>query len=73
MGKPIPYDDTVVAAMHITNGVVDIMKAHTGISAVERGYWTEWNRLYDATTNADPELINHCLMSLVKFFTKMNH
>ena len=70
MGVPIAYDDVIIAAMNITNGLVDKMKAETRISAAEVGYWTEMNRLYDATTNIPAELMNKCMFSLQNFISK---
>ncbi len=70
MGVPIDYDDVIIVAMNITNGLVDKMKVDTRISAIERGYWTEMNRLYDATTNIPAELFNKCMFSLQKFVSQ---
>ena len=70
MGVPIAYDDVIIAAMNITNGLVDKMKAETRISATEVGYWTEMNRLYDATLNIPAELMNKCMFSLQNFISK---
>ena len=70
MGVPIAYSDVIIAAMNITNGLVDKMKLEKRISAVEVGYWTEMNRLYDATTNIPAELMNKCMFSLQKFISK---
>ena len=70
MGVPIAYNDVIITAMNITNGLVDKMKADTRLSASERGYWTEMNRLYDATTNIPAELFNKCMFSLQNFVSK---
>lgn len=70
MGVPIAYSDVIIAAMNITNGLVDKMKLEKRISAVEVGYWTEMNRLYDATTNIPAELMNKCMFSLQNFISK---
>ena len=70
MAVPINYNDVIITAMNITNGLVDKMKAEKRISAVEVGYWTEMNRLYDATTNIPAELMNKCMFSLQNFISK---
>jgi hypothetical protein len=71
MAVPVNYDDTIIAAMNITNGLVDKMKLETRISATEVGYWTEMNRLYDATLNIPAELMNKCMYSLQKLISQI--
>lgn len=71
MAVPIVYSDTIIAAMNITNGLVDKMKLETRISAEQVGYWTELNRLYDATTNIPAELMNKCMQSLMEWTSKV--
>lgn len=71
MATPINYDDTIIAAMNITNGLVDKMKLETRISAEQVGYWTELNRLYDASANIPAQLMMKCMQSLNEFMTKM--
>lgn len=70
MGVPIAYNDVIITAMNITDGLVDKMKVDTRLSASERGYWTEMNRLFDATTNIPAELMNKCMFSLQNFVSK---
>jgi len=69
--KPVAYNNTIVAAMNISNGVVDKMKLETRISAEQVGYWTELNRLYDLGSGYIPVGIwNKCIGSLEEFLTK---
>lgn len=71
MAVPIVYSDVIITAMNITDGLVDKMKLETRIPAVEVGYWTELNRLYDATENIPASLMNKCMYSLQNFMSKM--
>jgi len=71
MAVPIVYSDVIITAMNISNGLVDKMKLENRISAVQVGYWTEMNRLFDATENIPASLWNHCMQSLIEFGSKM--
>ena len=71
MGVPIPYTDPVYVAINIADGLIDVMKAETRVPAVQRGYWTELERLIDASENPPAHLVMSCLQSFREFFSKM--
>ncbi len=72
MAVPIAYDDVLVVALNITNGIVDKMKIDTRLNATEVGYFTEMNRLYDASENIPARLMNQCMHVLLGTMAKLS-
>jgi len=50
--------------------LIDKMKVDPRLREVERGYWTELERIITAEQNPDSELIGHILQSFREFFSK---